>query len=871
METLEVHSKDFLVKWVYAPDNSIIDWQVKPLKKSINFAIYRKNELSEGTKEGSENPIPRSTSSFTKDDVLNGSVDSLGSNISSVNLANSNVYKTRSRSNTFTNNLNHSDLTLVKDYKKLISDELVHGKYEIEKGGVFAFIFDNSFSKTILKKILFTSKILFASPDKNSIYRRKLTIQRKSSTELRLRNGESAGGQDLQVPTPNSSKADNEELLQSVLLKKRRKKLQGFVKRFFILNFHHGTLSYFRVNDNKLRGQMPIKQSIVSANAKKREIIIDSGMEAWCLKTVNAQDFNLWVEAFNEVKKSQYACERDVQEKIPVKSDSASVIRDLETISQKLNTLKFKNDASSESLILNILGISDDVEHVLDKLKSAISTNGVARGSAGDVHSVFSSNEFYDAKEYIDAMNSGVVLLDKPNAKQSINTYSDESADEYEDQESLSSSSSSSGSNDDDDDDYLETTVINNSIAEPTSNDNDDNLYPLPHDPVERDYDIPVCDHHPPSILGFVRKNVGKDLSTLRMPVDINEPISILQKYAEIFEYSELIDNALQVTCEDDTGERILRIAAFAVSFLSPMRVKERNARKPFNPLLGETYELVREDHGIRLISEKVSHRPPVFAMFAESKDWTFSFSPAPNQKFWGKNFEVFTNGICKLTIRSTGELFTWNQPITLLKNIIAGEKYSEPSSEIIVKSSTGFKAIVEFAKSGMFSGRSEDLTIKSIGPNKKNLPYSVTGKWTESLTLKTNTTEKLIWTVGELLPNYTKKYGFTKYAGSLNKITDIERGNLPPTDTRLRPDILVYRSGDVPKAEVLKVSIEDMQREKRKELDISGGTYKPKFFTQVGGDEKSPDTGEWVYITGEKSYWNRRENNDWEDLPSLW
>lgn len=134
METLEVHSKDFLVKWVYAPDNSIIDWQVKPLKKSINFAIYRKNELSEGTKEGSENPIPRSTSSFTKDDVLNGSVDSLGSNISSVNLANSNVYKTRSRSNTFTNNLNHSDLTLVKDYKKLISDELVHGKYEIEKG-----------------------------------------------------------------------------------------------------------------------------------------------------------------------------------------------------------------------------------------------------------------------------------------------------------------------------------------------------------------------------------------------------------------------------------------------------------------------------------------------------------------------------------------------------------------------------------------------------------------------------------------------------------------------------------------------------------------------------------------------------------------
>jgi len=613
---------------------------------------------------------------------------------------------------------------------------------------------------------------------------------------------------------------------------------------------------------------MPIKQSIVSANAKSREIIIDSGMEAWCLKTLNPQDFNLWVEAFNEVKKSQYACEMDIPEKPPVKPDSASVVHDLETISQKLNTLKFRNDSSSESLILNILGISDEVAHVLDKLKSAISTNGTTRGSAGDAHSVFSSNEFYDAKEYIDAMNSGVVLLDKPNTKQSINTYSDESADEEEEQESLSSSSSFSN---EDDDDYLETTVINNSIAEPTSNDNDNNLYPLPHDPVERDCDIPICEHQPPSILGFVRKNVGKDLSTLRMPVDINEPISILQKYAEIFEYSELIDNALQLSCEDTTGERILRIAAFAVSFLSPMRVRERNARKPFNPILGETYELVREDSGIRFLSEKVSHRPPVFAIFAESKDWSFSFSPAPNQKFWGKNFEVFTNGTCKLTIKSTGELFTWNQPITLLKNIIAGEKYSEPSSEITVKSSTGFKAIVDFAKSGMFSGRSEDLTIKAIGPNRKELPYSVSGKWTESLTLKTHTTEKLIWTVGELLPNYAKKYGFTKYAGSLNKITDIERGYLPQTDTRFRPDILVYRSGDVAKAETLKVSIEDVQREKRKELEINGEIYKPKFFRQVGGDPKSPDTGEWVYITGEKSYWNRRENNDWDDLPILW
>ena len=44
METLEIHSKDFLIKWINAPQDSTIDWQVKPLKKSINFAFYQKRD-----------------------------------------------------------------------------------------------------------------------------------------------------------------------------------------------------------------------------------------------------------------------------------------------------------------------------------------------------------------------------------------------------------------------------------------------------------------------------------------------------------------------------------------------------------------------------------------------------------------------------------------------------------------------------------------------------------------------------------------------------------------------------------------------------------------------------------------------------------
>jgi hypothetical protein len=121
-------------------------------------------------------------------------------------------------------------------------------------------------------------------------------------------------------------------------------------------------------------------------------------------------------------------------------------------------------------------------------------------------------------------------------------------------------------------------------------------LKPLPLDPVSRRQSVTPPSVMPPSILGFLRKNVGKDLSTIAMPVSANEPISLIQRISEQLEYSELLDKA--VAAPPEHGERLLYVAAFAISSFSSSRIKERSIRKPFNPMLGETFELVREDKG---------------------------------------------------------------------------------------------------------------------------------------------------------------------------------------------------------------------------------------------------------------------------------
>lgn len=75
----------------------------------------------------------------------------------------------------------------------------------------------------------------------------------------------------------------------------------------------------------------------------------------------------------------------------------------------------------------------------------------------------------------------------------------------------------------------------------------------------------------------------------------------MLQRLSEELEYSELLDKA---AFTDDPYERMVLIAAFAVSAYGSSHV--RAGHKPFNPLLGETYECVREDKGFKYISEQV-------------------------------------------------------------------------------------------------------------------------------------------------------------------------------------------------------------------------------------------------------------------------
>lgn len=394
-------------------------------------------------------------------------------------------------------------------------------------------------------------------------------------------------------------------------------------------------------------------------------------------------------------------------------------------------------------------------------------------------------------------------------------------------------------------------------------------LIPLPLERVRRRRDVPPPKVPPPSLISFLRKNVGKDLSTIAMPVSANEPTSLLQRCTEQLEYSQLLDTASTST---DPTQRLLHISAFAISNFSSSRVKERAVRKPFNPMLGETFELVREDRGFRLIAEKISHRPVRLACQAESKDWTFLQAPMPVQKFWGKSAELNTDGRVRIFLHavagigggSGGEIYSWTQATSFLRNVIAGEKYVEPVSTMtVVNETSGASAVVTFKAGGMFAGRSEEVSVQVFDNQGNVVGIGLAGKWTSHLnvTEKGVDTGKTIWGVGSLVDNAPQRYGFTSFAASLNEVTEIEEGRLPSTDSRLRPDQRALEDGEVDKAEALKARLEERQRARRKVMEDHGDLWVPKWFFKAGteGEEEI-----WRLKGGKENYWDARSRQDW-------
>ncbi|XP_044063385.1 oxysterol-binding protein-related protein 3 isoform X7 [Siniperca chuatsi] len=186
------------------------------------------------------------------------------------------------------------------------------------------------------------------------------------------------------------------------------------------------------------------------------------------------------------------------------------------------------------------------------------------------------------------------------------------------------------------------------------------------------------------SLWNILRNNIGKDLSKVAMPVQLNEPLNTLQRLCEELECSELLDRAANT---QDPFERMIYIATFVVSGYASSYY--RTGGKPFNPVLGETYECDRPDKGFRFVAEQVSHHPPISACHAESKNFIFWQDVRCKNKFWGKSMEIVPVGTTHVTLPGFGDHYEWNKVTSCIHNILSGQRWIEHYGEISIRNSS--------------------------------------------------------------------------------------------------------------------------------------------------------------------------------------
>ncbi|KAL0694366.1 hypothetical protein Bca4012_061546 [Brassica carinata] len=367
----------------------------------------------------------------------------------------------------------------------------------------------------------------------------------------------------------------------------------------------------------------------------------------------------------------------------------------------------------------------------------------------------------------------------------------------------------------------------------------------------------------PVGLWSIIKENIGKDLSGVCLPVYFNEPLSSLQKCFEDLEYSYLIDRALEWGKQGNELMRLLNIAAFAVSGYAST---EGRQCKPFNPLLGETYEADYPDKGLRFFSEKVSHHPMIVACHCEGQGWNFWGDSNIKGKFWGRSIQLDPVGVLTLKF-DDGETYQWSKVTTSIYNIILGKLYCDHYGTMRIKGGGNYSCRLKFKEQSVID-RNPRQVHGFVQDNRTGEKVAILiGKWDEAMyyvlgdpTTKPKgydpMTEAVLLWEREKSPTKTR-YNLSPFAISLNEITPGMMDKLPPTDSRLRPDQRHLENGEYEAANAEKLRLEQLQRQARR-LQEKG--WKPRWFEK---DEE----GNYRYLGG---YWEAREKKDWDKITDI-
>jgi hypothetical protein len=293
----------------------------------------------------------------------------------------------------------------------------------------------------------------------------------------------------------------------------------------------------------------------------------------------------------------------------------------------------------------------------------------------------------------------------------------------------------------------------------------------------------------------------GKDLVNTSLPIYLFEPRSFLERLTDIFAYAPcFLRKAAHV---NDPAERMKYVVAFAITGLHLLTTN----KKPFNPILGETYQAKFFD-GTEVACEQTTHHPPAcnWQMVPPDKSFHYWGNGIWSASCRGNTIKGYQKGPHNVEFPD-GCQISWSLPDILLKGIMWGERVMEYLGVMtFVDHSNHLQCDIEFNPEGkgffrsMFGKakqpsdyfRGEIYRTTSKKKSEKDVVYELEGSWLEYLDVG----GERLWDI-KMVPS-----GVIPHSDPL------------PSDSRFREDLMaLLNNEDVERAKECKIMLEERQR----------------------------------------------------------
>ncbi|XP_037548715.1 oxysterol-binding protein-related protein 10 [Nematolebias whitei] len=367
--------------------------------------------------------------------------------------------------------------------------------------------------------------------------------------------------------------------------------------------------------------------------------------------------------------------------------------------------------------------------------------------------------------------------------------------------------------------------------------------------------DLGVLDDQRSIILHLLSQlKLGMDLTRVVLPTFILEKRSLLEMYANFMAHPDMF---LSITAGATAEDRIIRFVEYYLTAFHEGR-KGAVAKKPYNPVLGETFHcswevprdkvkpLVRSNQGtpgnnpnnedsgrgcyrVRFVAEQVSHHPPVSGFYCECREqrmcvnthvWTKS-------KFMGMSIGVSMVGEGVLCLLEHEEEYVFTLPCAYARSILT-VPWVELGGKVSINCvKSGYSATVTFHTKPFYGGKVHRVTAEVKHNPTNTIVCKAQGEW--------NGTLEFTYSSGE-----TKVLDTTKLPVIRKRLRPLEKQGWTESRRLWQRVTKSLKEGNMDEATEHKHRLEESQRVDERQRAAANKPWKPKYFTKEGDG--------WIY-----------------------